>query len=92
MNWLITHLYGYEYQREERCALMRACAEGEDPLGGPQEARAILSRHAPLAAVMTDFYGKIQDESRQTPYPSEALNRALHEDSSLRSRAGTQRP
>ncbi|MGW1069787.1 tetratricopeptide repeat protein [Streptomyces aureus] len=50
MNWLITHLYGCEYKREERCALIRACAEEEDPLGGPQEARAILSRRAPLAA------------------------------------------
>jgi hypothetical protein len=69
---------------EERCALIRACAEGEDPLGGPQEARAILSRHAPLAAVMTDFYGKVQDESRQTPYPLEALRRALDADRSRR--------
>ncbi|GAA3885974.1 protein kinase family protein [Streptomyces lannensis] len=85
VNWLITHLYGYKYEREERCALIRACAEGEDPLGGPQEARAILSRHAPLAAVMTDFYGKVQDESRQTPYPSEALRRALDADRPRRS-------
>ena len=77
VNWLITHLYGYKYEREERCALLRACAEGEDPLGGPQEARAILSRHALLAAVVTDFYGKVQDESRQIPYPWEALGRAL---------------
>lgn len=54
MDRLITHLYGYE--RKEREALIRACAEGKDPPAGPHKARAILSRHAPLAAVMTDFY------------------------------------
>ncbi|MGW6544563.1 hypothetical protein ACWGBH_17135, partial [Streptomyces massasporeus] len=72
---LITALYGYG--RKEREALIRACARGEEPPDGPREARAILSRHAPLAAVMTDFYVKIQDENRQTPYPSDALRRAL---------------
>ncbi|MFF3151153.1 hypothetical protein ACFVRU_58095, partial [Streptomyces sp. NPDC057927] len=69
-------LYGYE--RKERVALIHACAEGEDPPDGPREARAILSRHAPLAAVLTDFYVKIQDESRETPYPLKALRRALY--------------
>jgi hypothetical protein len=83
VNRLITAVYGYE--RKGREALIRACAEGEDPPDGPQEARAILSRHAPLAAVMTDFYGKVQDENRQTPYPSEALRRALLADGSRHS-------
>ncbi|GGW77736.1 protein kinase family protein [Streptomyces lomondensis] len=75
VNWLITALYGYE--REERLALIRACAEGEAPPDGPQEARAILTRHAPLAAVLTDFYCRIQDESREAPYPAKALSRLL---------------
>ncbi|MFI2188742.1 protein kinase family protein [Streptomyces sioyaensis] len=83
VNRLITHLYGYE--RKEREALIRACAEGEDPPDGPQKARAILSRHAPLAAVMTDFYVKVQDESRETPYPLQALRLALQADRSQRS-------
>ncbi|MGW1207304.1 hypothetical protein [Streptomyces cyaneofuscatus] len=83
MNRLITKLYGYE--REGREALIRACAEGEEPPDGPQEARAILSRHAPLAAVMTDFYVKVQDEDRETPYPAEALRRALPADRARRS-------
>ncbi|MFJ9982037.1 protein kinase family protein [Streptomyces cyaneofuscatus] len=82
VNRLITKVYGYE--REEREALIRACAEGEAPPDGPQEARAILSRHAPLAAVMTDFYVKVQDEDRETPYPAEALRRALQEDRTRR--------
>ncbi len=83
VNWLITALYGYE--RQGRYALIRACADGEDPPAGPQEARAILSRHAPLAAVLTDFYVKIQDESRETPYPVEALRRALYAEGARRS-------
>ncbi|MCD9903020.1 protein kinase family protein [Streptomyces sp. MT29] len=83
VNRLITKVYGYE--REEREALIRACAEGEEPPDGPQGARAILSHHAPLAAVMTDFYVKVQDEDRETPYPAEALLRALRADRSRRS-------
>ncbi|MFD3621055.1 protein kinase family protein [Streptomyces sp. NPDC058676] len=82
VNRLITALYGYE--RKEREALIHACAEGEEPPDGPQEARAIVSRHAPLAAVMTDFYVKIQEEDRETPYPWKELRRALHADRSRR--------
>lgn len=77
VNRLITKVYGYE--RKEREALIRACAEGEAPPDGPRQVRAVISRHAPLAAVMTDFYGRILDEDRRTPYPSEALHRALRD-------------
>ncbi|MFI6644555.1 protein kinase family protein [Streptomyces sp. NPDC050504] len=70
VNWLLTHLYGHEYKREERPALIRACAKGEVLPDGPREARRIVTRHARLAAVMTDFYGKVQCENRKTPYPS----------------------
>ncbi|NDZ79691.1 serine/threonine protein kinase [Streptomyces sp. SID10853] len=75
VNWLITHLYGYG--RAEREALIRACAEGERPPLGPPEVMSVLARHAPLAAVVTDFYGKLQHESRETPYPREAVHRLL---------------
>jgi len=34
---------------------------------------------------MTDFYVKIQDESRETPYPLKALRWALYTDRSRRS-------
>ncbi|MDJ1133919.1 serine/threonine-protein kinase [Streptomyces iconiensis] len=80
VNWLLTALYGYE--REKRSALLHAYAEGRPPPNGPRRARALLSRHAPLAALLTDFYLKIQDESRETPYPSKALSRALEADRS----------
>jgi hypothetical protein len=71
--WLVTALYGY--RGEERGAFVRACAEGERPKGIPPQVAAILTRHAPLAAVMTDFYRKFQLESRQTPYPMEEIGR-----------------
>lgn len=74
VHWLITALYGYE--RNEREKLIQACAEGEDPPPGPREARAIIARHAPLAAVLTDFHGKLRDQSREVPYPLDALRRA----------------
>ncbi|WP_405559994.1 protein kinase family protein [Streptomyces sp. NBC_01180] len=75
VNWLISGVYGYE--RTEREALIRACAEGERPPAGPSGAAAVLTRHAPLAAVVTDFYGRLADESRETPYPLEAIRRIL---------------
>lgn len=65
--WLITALYGYK--GDGRNAFIRACAQGEHPTGIPPQVAAILTRHAPLAAVMTDFYRKFQLDSRQTPYP-----------------------
>jgi hypothetical protein len=73
--WLITALYGYK--GEERHAFVRACAQGEQPKGIPPQVAAILTRHAPLAAVMTDFYRKFQLESRQTPYPIEEIDRIV---------------
>ncbi|WP_371539388.1 serine/threonine-protein kinase [Streptomyces sp. NBC_00466] len=75
VNWLISGVYGYE--RAGREALIRACAEGERPPAGPSEAAAVVTRHAPLAAVVTDFYGRLQDESREIPYPLEEIRRIL---------------
>jgi hypothetical protein len=71
--WLITALYGY--RGEERSAFVRACARGEIPKAIPSRIAAILTRHAPVAAVMSDFYRTFQLESRQTPYPLEEITR-----------------
>ncbi|HET6358705.1 protein kinase family protein [Streptomyces sp.] len=76
VNWLVTALY--EYQREDtegRHALVRAYAAGKRPTGIPEEAAAILARHAPIAAVMSDFNRKLRQQSRQTPYPLEEIRR-----------------
>jgi hypothetical protein len=82
VNWLITALHGY--QRNERVALLRACAAGQRTPGGSPRAQAIVSRHAPLAAVLTEFYLTIQDKNRASPYPARALRRLLEADGTRR--------
>ncbi len=74
VQWLVTALYGY--RGDERTAFVRACARGEAPPGIPPRIAAILTRHAPVAAVMTDYYRAFRFESRQTPYPLAAIRRA----------------
>ncbi|MFI6351040.1 protein kinase family protein [Streptomyces sp. NPDC050560] len=74
VNWLVTALYGYRRQDGEgRLARVRAYADGERPAGIPREAAAVLSRHAPLAAVVSDFNRSFRLRSRRTPYPLEAV-------------------
>lgn len=73
VNWLITNLHGSA--RADREARLRAYAHGERPTGIPETAAAILTRHAPLATVMMDFFRKLQHQSRQTPYPLEEIRR-----------------
>jgi hypothetical protein len=78
VNWLVTALFGCEVgDRDGRYALVRAYADGQRPTGIPPGAAAILARHAPAAAVMSDFNRKLQGRSRQTPYPLEEIRRAL---------------
>ncbi|NKE62293.1 protein kinase family protein [Lentzea sp. PSKA42] len=66
--WLIAELYGYK--GDDFTAFVRACARGEQPAGVPPQVAAILTRHAPVAAVMTDFYRRFQRETRQARFPS----------------------
>lgn len=73
VNWLVTALYGY--RRDDREAQVRAYAQGERPTGIPEEAAAILARHAPLTAVMADFFRTFERESREAPYPPEEIRR-----------------
>ncbi len=74
VNWLVTALF--DYQREDRDArrtLVRGYAEGKRPTGIPDKAAEIITRHAPIAAVVSDFNRTFQRQSRQTPYPTEAI-------------------
>ncbi|MGW1977880.1 protein kinase family protein [Streptomyces sp. NPDC001889] len=73
VNWLATAVYGDG--REEREARIRRCAGGERPTGVPEEVGAILTRHAPRAAVLSGFFRGFREESRSTPYPLERLRR-----------------
>ncbi|MEV4473225.1 hypothetical protein [Nonomuraea sp. NPDC049504] len=68
VDWLVTALY--ELRREDgesRYKWVRAYAEGERLTGIPEEAAAIIARHAPIAAVMSDFFRTFQRQSRQAP-------------------------
>ncbi|MFB9477432.1 hypothetical protein [Nonomuraea salmonea] len=74
VDWLVTALY--ELRREDgesRYKRVRAYAEGERLTGIPEEAAAIIARHAPIAAVMSDFFRTFQRQSRQAPYPLEKI-------------------
>jgi hypothetical protein len=76
VNWLVTALFGYRREdRDGRYALVRAFAEGKHPTGIPEEAAAIIARHAPIAAAMSDFTSTFQRRSRHTPYPLEEIRR-----------------
>lgn len=76
VNWLVTALFGYD--RQEREAFVRACAIGAHVDGIPGTAAAIISRDAPLTAVLNRFLGGLRTESRQTPYPYEELRLAYN--------------
>ncbi|MFJ1800563.1 protein kinase family protein [Streptomyces sp. NPDC088180] len=74
VNWLVTELYGYQRGDQEiRHALVRSYAAGKRPTGIPEEAATLLARHAPIATVMSKFNRTFQHQSRQTPYPLEAI-------------------
>ncbi|WP_285106358.1 protein kinase family protein [Promicromonospora sp. MEB111] len=73
VNWLAVALYGFG--PEERRTFVRACAEGVSPERVPAALAAVMLRHAPVAAVVGDFYRAFQRESRSTPYPLEAIRR-----------------
>ncbi|WP_431962423.1 protein kinase family protein [Actinacidiphila sp. bgisy160] len=76
VNWLVTALYGYRREdRDGRAALVRAYAGGRRPAGIPEEAAAIIARHAPMAAVISDFNLSFQRRSRRTPYPLDEIHR-----------------
>lgn len=76
VNWLVTALCGCRREdRDGRHALVRAYAEGERPTGIPEEAAAIIARHAPVAAVVSDFHRTFRSRSRRTPYPLEEIRR-----------------
>ncbi|MET7296623.1 protein kinase family protein [Streptomyces griseoloalbus] len=78
VNWLAVALHGYE--PDERRAFVRACAQGMSSGDMPAAVAAVLVRHAPVAAVMGDFYRRFQQESRATPYPLEAIRRIEQRD------------
>lgn len=60
-----------------RNAYVRQWAEGGEPAGAPDWATPVIRQHAPVAAVMNDFYWRLFGDSRSTPYPTARVRRLL---------------
>jgi hypothetical protein len=74
VNWLVAALTDV-VDWQERFEFIRRCAEGEAPANVPPSAEAIITRYAPIAVVMNEFYRKLHGESRTTPYPVHEIQR-----------------
>lgn len=72
VKWLVTDLYGHD--RDERETRIRAYAQGERPTGIPDTAAAMITRYAPLTTAITDFFRRLEEESKETPYPEATLS------------------
>lgn len=53
------------------------CAAGRRPDGVAPELADMIVRHAPVAAVMNDFYWQLFEGVHDTPYPAAEVARAL---------------
>jgi hypothetical protein len=77
VNWLATNVWGIAVPSyagsPARNEFVRRCAEGYVPPRMPAELAAILSAHAPLAAVMNDFYWELFGTRRDPYFPAELV-------------------
>jgi len=67
-QWLVTELFGPG--RDQRESHLRAYASDQPPTGIPETAAAILTRDAPVAVAMTDFFNLLRYETRRATYPA----------------------
>ena len=67
-RWLLTALYGAT--PADRDELLRRIADGRPCAELPAYAAEIVSRHARVAVVMSDFLRSLQTTSKRTPYPA----------------------
>lgn len=81
VNWLVQHVVGVPVPADggpiERNAYIRDCARGRRPEGVAPGLADMVVRHAPVAAVMNDFYRQLFDGVNDTPYPADEVARAL---------------
>ncbi|HEX8627289.1 MAG TPA: serine/threonine protein phosphatase [Catenuloplanes sp.] len=79
VNWLVAGLSGaadpVAYHREHGVEAIRRYAAGEQPVHVPPSVAALIRRHAPVAAVLNDFYAALSGRSRTEPYPAEEIAR-----------------
>lgn len=81
LNWLVAKVVGIADADTgglaERYDYIRRCAAGARPAGAPEPIAELISRYAPVAAVMNDFYWDVFGVSRATPYPAQEIAQAM---------------
>jgi hypothetical protein len=81
LNWIVAHVVGVAASDTagpvERLDYLRRCATGARPTGAPEPLAELISRYAPVAAIMNDFYWDVFGVSRATPYPAQEIAQAM---------------
>jgi len=75
VNWLVTAFTGPS-DWQARNQLIARVAAGEPLAGVASFAAAVIERHAPIAAVINEFYRQLHLVDRRTPYPAAAARAA----------------
>jgi hypothetical protein len=78
VNWLVSALVK-PATTAERNAYIRSVAAGSAASSVPPWAAEIISRYAPIAVLLNDFYWSLFGESRKTPYPTAGVERVFAE-------------
>jgi len=81
VNWLIKEFAPPMSDPASRMAMVRSIARGQSihqliP-GLPPSVAAVIERHANVAAVINDFYAKLQGDSRNASYPRDEIEPLL---------------
>lgn len=76
VNWMVANVVGIA-ENVDRFEYVRRCAAGTRPAGVPEPIAELISRYAPVAAIMNDFFWNLFGESRTTPYPAQEVTRAM---------------
>jgi hypothetical protein len=102
LNWIVANVVGIAAPDTggpvERYDYIRRCAAGARPAGSPEPVAELITRYAPVAAVMNDFYWNLFGETRATPYPAQEITQKMTLipgfalDSRLRARSTASQP
>ncbi|MFD0585768.1 protein kinase family protein [Dactylosporangium darangshiense] len=76
LNWTVANVVGIPAP-VERYDHIRRCAAGTRPAGASAPVAELISRYAPVAAILNDFYWNVFGVSRATPYPAQEITQAM---------------
>jgi hypothetical protein len=81
LNWIVANVVGIANPDTggpvERYDYIRRCAMGAQPAGAPESIAELITRYAPVAAILNDFYWNFFGETRATPYPAKEIAQAM---------------